>query len=86
MLLPVGFPYWVFALLLAARSASASGMFASPNTSSIMSSVPAPTRGVASGMRATFQNSGTAISIGDLLLADDRRLARAACPELSAAA
>src|SRR5258708_28547262 len=39
-------------------------MFASPNTSSIMSSVPARQRGVASGMRATFQNSGTALSIG----------------------
>jgi hypothetical protein len=39
-------------------------MFASPNTSSIMSSVPARLRGVASGMRATFQNSGTALSIG----------------------
>ena len=41
-----------------------SGMFAAPNTSSIMSSVPARLRGAASGMRATFQNSGTALSIG----------------------
>ncbi len=39
-------------------------MFASPNSSSIMGSVPARQRGVASGMRATFQNSGTAVSIG----------------------
>jgi hypothetical protein len=38
-------------------------MFASPNSSSIMGSVPAAERGVASGMRSTFQNSGTAISI-----------------------
>jgi len=30
----------------------------------MMSAVPARYRGVASGMRATFQNSGTAISIG----------------------
>jgi hypothetical protein len=29
-----------------------------------MSSVPAARRGAASGMRATFQNSGTAVSIG----------------------
>jgi hypothetical protein len=29
-----------------------------------MSSVPAAQRGVASGMRSTFQNSGTAVSIG----------------------
>ena len=39
-------------------------MFAAPNSSSIMSSVPASQRGAASGMRATFQNSGTALSIG----------------------
>ena len=63
MLLPVSFPYWVFALLLAANGIG-SGMFAAPNTSSMMSSVPASQRGVASGMRATFQNSGTALSIG----------------------
>jgi MFS family permease len=63
MLLPVDFPYWAFALLIAANGVG-SGMFASPNSSSIMSSVPARQRGVASGMRATFQNSGTALSIG----------------------
>jgi nicotinamidase-related amidase len=62
-LLPVDFPYWVFALFIAANGIG-SGMFAAPNTSSIMSSVPASQRGVASGMRATFQNSGTALSIG----------------------
>ena len=39
-------------------------MFASPNTSAIMSSVPARHRGVASGMRSTFQNSGMSLSIG----------------------
>ncbi|HVA26663.1 MAG TPA: hypothetical protein VNF68_00680, partial [Candidatus Baltobacteraceae bacterium] len=37
---------------------------AAPNTSAIMSSVPAGQRGVASGMRATFQNSGNLLSIG----------------------
>src|SRR6202042_392391 len=63
LLLPVDFPYWAFALLIAA-SGIGSRMFAAPNTSSIMSSVPARLRGAASGMRATFQNSGTAISIG----------------------
>jgi MFS family permease len=63
MLLPVDFSYAVFALLLAVIGA-ATGMFASPNSSSIMGSVPRSERGVASGMRATFQNSGTAISIG----------------------
>jgi MFS family permease len=63
MLLPVDFPYWAFAALIAANGVG-SGMFASPNSSSIMSSVPARERGVASGMRSTFQNSGTALSIG----------------------
>ena len=38
--------------------------FAAPNSSSIMGSVPASQRGAASGMRSTFQNSGTALSIG----------------------
>ena len=63
MLLPVNFPYLAFALLIAVNGIG-SGMYASPNSSSIMSSVPAARRGVASGMRATFQNSGTALSIG----------------------
>jgi EmrB/QacA subfamily drug resistance transporter len=63
MLLPVNFPYWAFALLIAVNGIG-SGMFASPNSSSIMGSVPARDRGAASGMRATFQNSGTAVSIG----------------------
>jgi MFS family permease len=63
LLLPVNFPYWAFALLIAANGIG-SGMFASPNSSSIMGSVPARQRGAASGMRSTFQNSGTALSIG----------------------
>jgi MFS family permease len=63
MLLPVNFPYWAFALMIALNGVG-SGMFASPNSSSIMGSVPASDRGAASGMRATFQNSGTAVSIG----------------------
>jgi len=63
MLLPVNFPYWAFAVLVALNGIG-SGMFASPNSSSIMGSVPTGDRGAASGMRATFQNSGTAVSIG----------------------
>jgi MFS family permease len=63
MVLPVNFPYWAFALLITANGIG-SGMFASPNSSSIMGSVPARQRGAASGMRSTFQNSGTALSIG----------------------
>jgi MFS family permease len=63
MLLPVQFPYWAFALFITLNGIGG-GMFAAPNSSSIMSSVPAAQRGVASGMRSTFQNSGTAVSIG----------------------
>ncbi|MEU8266272.1 MFS transporter [Sphaerisporangium sp. NPDC049002] len=63
MLLPVRFTYPPFALLLLACGIGM-GMFSAPNTSSIMSSVPPGRRGVASGMRATFQNSGSALSIG----------------------
>jgi MFS family permease len=61
--LPVDFPYWEFAFLIFLNGVG-SGLFASPNTSAIMSSVPARYRGAASGMRATFQNSGTSLSIG----------------------
>ncbi|MGH6653649.1 MAG: MFS transporter, partial [Actinocrinis sp.] len=63
LLLPVDFPYPAFALLVFA-SGIGQGMFSAPNTSSIMGSVPAERRGAASGMRATFQNSGTSLSIG----------------------
>jgi len=63
MLLPVDFPYLSFALLIAANGIG-SGMFAAPNSASIMSSVPPAERGAASGIRGTFQNSATALSIG----------------------
>ncbi len=62
LLLPVNFSYWTFALLIALNGIGI-GMYSSPNSSSIMSSVPAGYRGVASGMRTTFQNSGTSLSI-----------------------
>ena len=62
-LLPANFNYPLFAVLLFMLGCG-SGLFASPNTSSIMSSVPPETRGVSSGMRATFQNSANLVSIG----------------------
>jgi MFS family permease len=61
--LPINFSYPAFAALLF-LSGAGQGMFSAPNTSAIMSSVPAAHRGAASGMRSTFQNSGTALSIG----------------------
>jgi MFS family permease len=63
LLLPVNFSYWTFALIIFGNGLG-SGLFASPNTSAIMSSVPARYRGSASGMRSTFQNSGMSLSIG----------------------
>jgi MFS family permease len=63
MLLPVDFSFWLFALLIFGNGVG-SGLFASPNTSAIMSAVPARHRGSASGMRSTFQNSGMSLSIG----------------------
>jgi MFS family permease len=63
MLLPINFPYPVFAAIIFCNGIG-SGLFASPNTSSIMSSVPAQHRGAASGMRSVFMNSGMSLSIG----------------------
>ena len=63
MLLPTNFNYWVFAGLLVLNGIG-SGMFSSPNTTAIMNSVPASSRGAAAGMRGTFFNAGTSLSIG----------------------
>ncbi|MEU7145285.1 MFS transporter [Nocardia sp. NPDC046473] len=62
LLLPINFSYWIFAVLIAINGI-ASGMFAAPNSSAIMGSVRPDRRGVASGVRSTFQNTGTAVSI-----------------------
>jgi EmrB/QacA subfamily drug resistance transporter len=63
MLLQANFTYWVFALLLLLNGIG-SGLFAAPNTTAIMNSVPAQERGSASGMRATTMNAGMVLSIG----------------------
>jgi EmrB/QacA subfamily drug resistance transporter len=62
-ILPLNFNYIWFALILLMLGIG-QGMFSSPNTSSIMGSVPRELRGVASGMRSAFQNSGSIVSIG----------------------
>lgn len=61
--LPADFHYWTFAFFIFIVGAGM-GLFASPNTSSIMSSVPAQFRGAASGMYATFMNAGMMLSMG----------------------
>jgi MFS family permease len=63
MALPANFSYGPFGLLLFLNGIGF-GLFAAPNTTGIMNSVPARQRGAASGMRATFQNSGMLVSIG----------------------
>ncbi|AOL16605.1 MFS transporter [Sulfolobus sp. A20] len=60
--LPYDFNYFEFALIIFFMGLG-NGMFASPNTASIMNSVPPKYRGSASGMRATIQNTGQTMSI-----------------------
>jgi hypothetical protein len=62
-LLPVNFAYAEFATLLLGIGL-AMGLFASPNQTGIMNSLPAHRRGVGAGMSATFQNSAIVLSIG----------------------
>jgi MFS family permease len=61
--IPVNFPYWLFALLVAVNGFG-SGLFVSPNRAQVMNSVPADARGAAGGMTATFINSASVLSIG----------------------
>jgi MFS family permease len=63
ILIPVDFDYPVFAVLIFLNGLGG-GIFTSPNTAAIMSSVPAAERGAASGIRATFTNAGMSLSIG----------------------
>ncbi len=63
LLVPVDFSYPVFAVL-AGFNGAAMGLFAAPNMAAIMNSVPAKERGAASGMRATFMNTGMPLSMG----------------------
>jgi MFS family permease len=62
-MLPVDFNYILFALLLLGIGL-AMGLFASPNQTGIMNSLPPHRRGVGAGMSATFQNSAIVLSIG----------------------
>jgi MFS family permease len=63
LLIPVDFSYPEFAGLIFVAGAGM-GLFSAPNAAAIMNSVPAKQRGAASGMLATFQNSGFVLSIG----------------------
>jgi MFS family permease len=63
MTFPANFSYAPFAAVMFVSGISG-GLFASPNTSSIMNSVPARHRGAASGMRVTFNSTGMPLSMG----------------------
>lgn len=57
------FDYPLFAVVLFIIGASF-GSFSAPNTAGIMNALPTEYRGVGSGMRATFQNAGSPLSMG----------------------
>ncbi|WP_446666581.1 MFS transporter [Flexivirga sp. B27] len=61
--LPVNFDYWQFALALLINGLGM-GLFAAPNRTGIMNSLPAGQRGVGAGMSTVFQNSAMVLSIG----------------------
>ena len=63
VMIPVNFDYWVFAVLIFLNGLGG-GIFTAPHTAAILSSVPAAERGAASGVRATFFNAGSSLSIG----------------------
>ncbi len=61
-MLPYNFDYWELGVLIFLMGIG-NGMFSSPNSSSIMNSVPPQDRGVASGMMATLMNSAMTLSM-----------------------
>jgi MFS family permease len=63
LVLPTDFKYLDFGVLIFIAGAGM-GLFSAPNAAAIMNSVPARQRGAASGMLATFMNSGFVLSIG----------------------
>ncbi len=63
IVLPVNFPYWAFALIIALNGLSM-GLFAAPNQTGIMNSLPPDQRGAGAGMAGTFMNSAGVLSIG----------------------
>jgi MFS family permease len=61
--LPVNFSYWQFAAALLVNGLGM-GLFAAPNNTGIMNSLPAHQRGVGGGMSTVFSNSAMVLSIG----------------------
>jgi MFS family permease len=63
IVLPVGFSYIWFALVLLVNGIGM-GLFAAPNSAGVMNSLPPTQRGAGAGMLATFMNSASVLSIG----------------------
>ncbi|HTU97535.1 MAG TPA: MFS transporter [Solirubrobacteraceae bacterium] len=61
--LPANFVYWEFALIIFVIG-FAMGLFAAPNQTGIMNSLPPDQRGAGAGMTATFMGSASVLSIG----------------------
>ncbi len=61
--LPVDFTYWQFGAALLVNGLGM-GLFAAPNSTGIMNSLPAHQRGVGAGMMSVFMNSAMVLSIG----------------------
>jgi len=61
--LPVDFSYWQFAVALLVNGLGM-GLFAAPNRTGIMNSLPTHQRGVGAGMSTVFSNSAMVLSIG----------------------
>ena len=64
LLLPVDFSYWAFALLILINGDRRRACSPRPTPPRSWAASPPAQRGAASGMRSTFQNTGTALSIG----------------------
>ncbi len=60
---PTNFTYWVFALLIFLNGVGG-GLFAAPNSTAVMNSVPSSARGGAAGIQASFMNTGMVLSMG----------------------
>jgi MFS family permease len=61
--LPTMFPYWAFGLLIFVNG-FAMGLFAAPNQTGVMNSLPPDQRGAGAGMAGTFMNAAMVLSIG----------------------
>lgn len=81
-LLPADFDYRVFFVLLLLLGIG-QGLFAAPNTTVVMNSVPRDQRGVGSGMRSTFQNAASLLSVGVFFSIVTAGLAAALPPALT---